>query len=186
MEQTDWLSERFDAERSRLVGLAYRMLGSRDDAEDAVQESWMRLTQAGHPAVENLGGWLTTVVSRVCLDQPRSRRTRDHQPLEAGHLDQRGEAPPQADPEQQVLLAESVGLAMLVVLDTLEPAERVAFVLHDMFAVPFEEIGTILERSPAAAQPRPPPGARPGSTRRLRPPPSGEAGRGVPRCLPQG
>jgi len=103
-------------------------------------------------AVENLSGWLTTVVSRVCLDQLRSRRTRDHQPLEAEHLDQRGEASPQADPEQEVLLAESVGMAMLVVLDTLGPAERVAFVLHDMFAVPFEEIGTILERSPAAVR----------------------------------
>jgi RNA polymerase sigma-70 factor, ECF subfamily len=152
MEETDWLGERFAAERSRLVALAARMLGSRDDAEDAVQESWMRLTQADHSAVENLSGWLTTVVSRVCLDQLRSRRTRDHQLLEAEHLDQRDEASPQADAEQEVLLAESVGLAMLVVLDILEPAERVAFVLHDMFAVPFEEIGTILERSPAAAR----------------------------------
>lgn len=152
MEETDWLSERFDAERSRLVTLAYRMLGSRDDAEDAVQESWMRLTQAGHPAVGNLSGWLTTVVSRVCLDQLRSRRVHGHQPLDDDHLDQRGEAAAQAGPEQEVLVAESVGLAMLVVLDTLGPAERVAFVLHDMFAVPFEQIGTILERSPAAAR----------------------------------
>jgi len=146
MEQSDRLGARFDAERGRLAALAYRMLGSRDDAEDAVQESWMRLTRADHAAVENLGGWLTTVVSRVCLDELRSRRARDHEPLAAEDLDQRVEASPQADPEQEMLLAESVGTAMLVVLDTLEPGERVAFVLHDMFAVPFDQIGTILGR----------------------------------------
>src|SRR5262245_45095042 len=140
MEATDWLIERFDAERRRLVTVAYRMLGSVDDAEDAVQESWIRLTRADHSAVENISGWLTTVVSRVCLDQLRSRRTRGHQPFEPGYLEPRSEAPPQADPEQEALLAESIGMAMLVVLDTLDPAERVAFVLHDMFAVPFEEI----------------------------------------------
>ena len=152
MEATDWLIERFDAERRRLVTVAYRMLGSVDDAEDAVQESWIRLTRADHSAVENISGWLTTVVSRVCLDQLRSRRTRGHQPFEPGYLEPRSEAPPQADPEQEALLAESIGMAMLVVLDTLDPAERVAFVLHDMFAVPFEEISAILERSPAAAR----------------------------------
>jgi RNA polymerase sigma factor (sigma-70 family) len=152
MEEADWLGARFDAERGRLVGLAYRMLGSRDDAEDAVQESWLRLSRADRSAVENLGGWLTTVVSRVCLDQLRFRRNRGQQSWPADHADQPEEASPQAGPEQQVLLAESVGMAMLVVLDTLEPAERVAFVLHDMFAVRFEEIGGILDRSPAAAR----------------------------------
>ena len=152
MEEADWLGERFDAERGRLVALAYRMLGSRDDAEDAVQESWMRLSRADHSAVDNLSGWLTTVVSRVCLDQPRFRRTRGQLPWPAEHEDQPEEASPQAGPEQQVLLAESVGMAMLVVLDTLEPAERVAFVLHDMFGVRFEQIAAILDRSPAAAR----------------------------------
>ncbi len=167
MGEADWLSERFDAERSRLVGLAYRMLGSRDDAEDAVQESWMRLTRSDHAAVENLGGWLTTVVSRICLDQLRTRRTRDCQPLgtafpdqlgdptpaaDPDHVDSEQSDPEQSDPEQQALLAESVGMAMLVVLDALEPAERVAFVLHDMFAIPFDQIGIILDRSPAATR----------------------------------
>jgi RNA polymerase sigma factor (sigma-70 family) len=162
MDEADWLSERFGAERSRLVALAYRMLGSRDDAEDAVQESWMRLTRTDHAAVQNLGGWLTTVVSRVCLDQLRARRTRDSQPLGTAFPDQLGDPAPgadpehvdpeQSDPEQQALLAESVGMAMLVVLDALEPAERVAFVLHDMFAIPFDQIGIILDRSPAATR----------------------------------
>jgi len=152
MEETDWLAERFEAERVRLAALAYRMLGSRADAEDAVQESWIRLTQADHSAVENLSGWLTTVVSRVCLDQLRSRRTRDYQPLDLEHPDQIEETSYEAGPEQQALLAESVGLAMLVVLETLKPAERVAFVLHDVFAVPFDEISAILNLSPAAAR----------------------------------
>ena len=151
MESTDWLTSRFEAERGRLVALAYRMLGSRADAEDAVQESWMRLTQADRSSVQNLSGWLTTVVSRVCLDQLRARRIREHEPLEREEL----EAPPgtaHLGPEHEAVLAESVGMAMLVVLEHLEPAERVAFVLHDMFAIPFDEIGPILDRSSAAAR----------------------------------
>src|SRR5579862_1273210 len=151
MEPADWVANRFEAERDRLVALAYRMLGSRADAEDAVQESWMRLTRAEPASVENLGGWLTTVVSRVCLDQLRSRRVRDHDALEPDALEDASPAS-HPGPEHEVVMAESVGLAMLVVLERLDPAERVAFVLHDMFAIPFEQIGVILDRSPAAVR----------------------------------
>jgi RNA polymerase sigma-70 factor, ECF subfamily len=147
-----WLTERFEENRPRLRGVAYRLLGSRSEAEDAVQEAWLRLDRADTAAVENLAGWLTTVVSRVCLDMLRSRKSRREEPIgpevtPASALHSEG-----ADPEGEALLADSVGVALLVVLDTLTPAERLAFVLHDLFAVPFDEIGAILGRSPAAAK----------------------------------
>jgi RNA polymerase sigma factor (sigma-70 family) len=151
MRQDDWLAERFEENRTHLRSVAYRMLGSRSEAEDAVQESWMRLSRADATGVENLTGWLRTVVARVCLDMLRSRKSRREEPL--GHLDEQimsnGE---EAEPEAEAILGDSVGLAMLVVLQTLAPAERVAFVLHDMFAVPFEEIARIMGRSPTAAR----------------------------------
>ncbi len=143
-----WLAERFEADRARLQAVAYRLLGSASEADDAVQEAWLRLSRADTSEVENLGGWLTTVVARVCLDMLRSRRSLREEPLA---LD--GEAiPDAADPEREALLAESVGLAMLAVLQRLAPAERVAFVLHDVFGVPFEEIAGIVGRSPVAAR----------------------------------
>jgi RNA polymerase sigma factor (sigma-70 family) len=144
----DLLARRFETDRARLRAIAYRMLGSRTDAEDAVQEAWLRLSRAGDAGVENLGGWLTTVVARVCLDMLRVRRARREESAD--------EAVPRlaaaADAEQEALLAESVGLAMLVVLDRLTPAERVAFVLHDMFDLPFEEIAGIVGRSVDASR----------------------------------
>ncbi|HEY7021369.1 MAG TPA: sigma-70 family RNA polymerase sigma factor [Ktedonobacterales bacterium] len=151
-DRHDWLAERFEAERTHLKAVAYRMLGSQTEAEDAVQESWLRLSHADTSDVQNLGGWLTTVVARVCLDMLRSRARRHEEPL--------GEETPEpavsredaADPEQEALLADSVGLALLVVLDTLNPAERLAFVLHDLFDVPFEEIAPIVGRTPTAAR----------------------------------
>jgi RNA polymerase sigma factor (sigma-70 family) len=143
----EWLAERFEAHRDRLRAVAYRMLGSRAEADDAVQEAWIRLSRSDHGAVENLGGWLTTVVGRVCLDLLRARRSRREQPV-----DEQEQLAAPDDPEQQALLADSVGLAMLVVLDTLGPAERLAFVLHDMFAVPFDEIAPIVGRSPDATK----------------------------------
>ncbi|HEX5501398.1 MAG TPA: sigma-70 family RNA polymerase sigma factor [Thermomicrobiales bacterium] len=143
-----WLAERFEAERARLRAVAYRLLGSAGEADDAVQEAWLRLSRADTSQVANLGGWLTTVVARVCLDMLRSRRSRREQPLA---LD--GEViPDAADPEREALLAESVGVAMLAVLQRLAPAERVAFVLHDVFGVPFEEIAGIVGRSPVATR----------------------------------
>ncbi|WP_416519538.1 sigma-70 family RNA polymerase sigma factor [Streptomyces achromogenes] len=144
----DFLAERFEAYRGHLRAVAYRMLGSAAEAEDAVQEAWVRLSRSGTGEVTNLGGWLTTVVGRVCLDMLRSRRTRGEEPLES-RLPAPSEEP---DPAQRALLADSVGLALLVVLDTLSPAERLAFVLHDMFGVPFEEIAGVLGRTPAAAR----------------------------------
>jgi RNA polymerase sigma factor (sigma-70 family) len=144
----DLLARRFETDRARLRAIAYRMLGSRTDAEDAVQEAWLRLSRVGDAGVENLGGWLTTVVARVCLDMLRVRRARREESAD--------EAAPRlaaaADAEQEALLAESVGLAMLVVLDRLTPAERVAFVLHDMFDLPFEEIAGIVGRSVDASR----------------------------------
>src|SRR6266567_3359658 len=137
MNEHNWLTERFEAHRAHLRTVAYRMLGSLSDADDAVQEAWLRLSRSGASGVENLGGWLTTVVARVCLDMLRSRQSRRE-----GRI----------DPEQEALLAESVGLALLVVLETLAPAERLAFVLHDMFAVPFDEIAPIVGRSPTAVR----------------------------------
>jgi RNA polymerase sigma factor (sigma-70 family) len=152
MDEQGWLTERFEENRPRLRGVAYRMLGSLSEAEDAVQEAWLRLERTDTATVENLGGWLTTVVSRVCLDVLRSRKSRREEPIGAQVTEPsvvRGEG---ADPEGEAVLADSVGVALLVVLDTLTPAERLAFVLHDLFAIPFEEIGPIVGRSPEAAR----------------------------------
>src|SRR5262245_29280453 len=139
----DELAERFEQHRDHLTRVAYRMLGSPAEAEDAVQEAWLRLSRSDADAVANLGGWLTTVVARVCLDQLRVRRARREEAMD----DRLPELVVRVDegPEEQALLADSVGVALLVVLDTLTPAERLAFVLHDMFAVPFSEIAEILE-----------------------------------------
>ncbi|MFJ9040964.1 sigma-70 family RNA polymerase sigma factor [Streptomyces sp. NPDC102406] len=155
-QSTADLATRFEAERGRLRSVAYRMLGSLSEAEDAVQESWLRLQRADPEAatVRNLGGWLTTVVGRICLDMLRTRASRREDPLDPGtaeiHVPDVVVRP--ADPGQEAELADSVGLALLVVLDTLTPAERLAFVLHDMFAVPFEELAPIVERTPAATR----------------------------------
>ncbi len=145
----NWLADRFEENRSQLRGVAYRILGSLDDADDAVQEAWLRLSQRETGGIENLGGWLTTVVARICVDMLRARRAKHEEPLERipDFIVTRKESP-----EDEVLTADSVGLALLVVLDSLAPAERLAFVLHDMFAMPFEEIAAILDRSPAAAR----------------------------------
>jgi RNA polymerase sigma-70 factor (ECF subfamily) len=151
--EEDFLAERFEAHRSQLRAVAYRMLGSLAEADDAVQETWFRLHRADTSAVDNLGGWLTTVVARVCLDQLRSRKSRREEPLGVHVpepiLSREGGG---TDPENAALLADSVGLALLVVLDALAPAERLAFVLHDMFAVPFEEIAPIVGRSSTATR----------------------------------
>lgn len=149
MTDSDWLAERFEEYRDRLSQVAYRMLGSHAEADDAVQEAWIRFNRTDTSEVENLGGWLTTVVSRVCLNTLQSRRTHPLTPLD---LDARSEGSGTPDPEQQAVLADSIGLALLVVLDTLTPAERVAFVLHDMFAVPFEDIAPIVGRSTPATR----------------------------------
>src|SRR5919202_833637 len=148
MNEHDCLAQRFEQNRPRLRAVAYRMLGSLSEADDAVQEAWLRLSRSDTGSVENLSGWLTTVVARVCLDMLRSRRSRREQPLA---LDGGG-IPDAADPEREALLAESVGLALLAVLQRLAPAERVAFVLHDVFGVSFEEIAGIVGRSPVAAR----------------------------------
>jgi RNA polymerase sigma-70 factor (ECF subfamily) len=152
----DFLAERFEENRAHLRAVAYRMLGSPIEADDAVQEAWLRLSRSDTGGVENLGGWLTTVVARVCLDMLRSRRSRREEPL--GELPRRRVPEPSVshaegiDPEHEALLADSVGLALVVVLETLSPAERVAFVLHDVFGVPFAEIAPIVGRSPNAAK----------------------------------
>jgi RNA polymerase sigma factor (sigma-70 family) len=151
MGEHDWLAARFEANRPRLRAVAYRMLGSLSEADDAVQESWLRLTRSSTAGIENLTGWLTTVVARVSLNMLRSRRTRREE-VPAHVPDPIVSRPEGIDPEQAVLLADSVGLALLVVLETLAPVERLAFVLHDMFAVPFEEIAPIVGRSPTAAR----------------------------------
>jgi RNA polymerase sigma factor (sigma-70 family) len=148
----DWLAERFEEQRSRLRAVAYRMLGSVSEADDAVQETWLRLNRAGANDVENLGGWLTTVVARVSLNMLRSRQSRREEPLGVHVPEPIVDRMDGTDPEHEALLADSVGLALLVVLETLTPAERLAFVLHDMFAVPFEQIAPIVERSPEAAR----------------------------------
>ena len=145
MREDEWLAEQFEAHRARLRGVAYRMLGSLPEAEDAVQQSWLKLSRADTSGVENLGGWLTTVVARVCLDMLRSRESRREEPLPESIVGR-------SDPEREALLADSVCLALLVVLDTLPPAERLAFVLHDMFGMSFDEIAPIVERSPDAAR----------------------------------
>src|SRR6266542_3396243 len=152
MDEPDWLAERFEEHRVRLRAVAYRMLGSLSEAEDAVQEAWLRLSRQDPSGIENLAGWLTTVVARVCLNVLQSRKSQREEPLE-GHVPDPIVSPEDlVDPEQQALLADSVGLALLVVLDTLAPAERLAFVLHDMFDVPFDEIAPIVGRSPDAAR----------------------------------
>jgi RNA polymerase sigma-70 factor (ECF subfamily) len=152
MDEHDWLAERFEASRTHLRTVAYRMLGSPSEADDAVQEAWLRLSRSGATGVENLSGWLTTVVARVCLDMLRSRTSRREEPLDGHGAEPVVGREDGIDPEREALLADSVGLALLVVLETLAPAERVAFVLHDMFAVPFDEIAGIVGRSPAAAR----------------------------------
>jgi RNA polymerase sigma-70 factor (ECF subfamily) len=152
MPDQDWLAERFEADRPHLRGVAYRMLGSMSEADDAVQEAWIRLSRTDTSDVENLRAWLTTVVGRVCLNMLRSRKTRREAPLET-HLPDPIVSPEDGlDPEQEALLGDSVGLALLVVLDSLTPAERVAFVLHDVFAVPFDEVAPIVGRTPTAAR----------------------------------
>ena len=152
MEDHDWLAQRFEENRSHLRAVAFRILGSRSDADDAVQEAWLRLARSDTSEVENLGGWLTTVVARVSLNMLQSRKSRREEPhgvrvpdAVAGHADT-------AHPEDEAVLADSVGPALLVILDTLDPAERLAFVLHDMFAVPYDEIASIVGRSPVAAR----------------------------------
>jgi RNA polymerase sigma factor (sigma-70 family) len=152
MGEDEILAERFEQHRSHLRAVAYRMLGSLSEADDAVQEAWLRLSRSDTSAVENLRGWLTTVVGRVCLDMLRSRTSRGEESLDARLPDPLVSSPDGIDPEQQALLADSVGLALLVVLETLAPAERLAFVLHDMFAVPFDEIAPMVGRTPTAAR----------------------------------
>lgn len=152
MHELGWLTKRFEENRPRLRGVAYRMLGSLNEAEDAVQEAWLRLHRIDPATVDNLAGWLTTVVSRVCLDMLRSRKSRGEEPIGAQATEPGVVAGEGADPEAEAVLADSVGVALLVVLQTLTPAERLAFVLHDMFGMPFDEIGPIVERSPEAAR----------------------------------
>jgi len=152
MDEGEWLAERFEADRPRLRAVAYRMLGSLAEAEDAVQEAWLRVSRADSSVVANLGGWLTTVVARVCLTMLQTRASRREQPLDARVPDPVVSGVDGGDPEQEALLADSVGLALLVVLERLAPAERLAFVLHDMFGVPFDEIAPIVGRSPGAAR----------------------------------
>ena len=152
MDNSDWLAERFEENHGHLRAVAYRMLGSASEADDAVQETWLRLSRSQTDTVENLRGWLTTVVARVCLDMLRSRSARREDPLDARH-GAFGRTPDHApDPESEAIMADSVGAALLVVLETLAPAERLAFVLHDLFAVPFEEIAPIVGRTPMATR----------------------------------
>jgi RNA polymerase sigma-70 factor (ECF subfamily) len=152
MDERDWLAERFQQHRPRLLAVAYRMLGSTNEADDAVQETWLRLSRSNAGEIDNLEAWLVTVVGRVALSMLRSRKTRREEPLEVHLLEPITNRADGIDPEQEVLLADSVGLALFVVLETLTPAERLAYVLHDVFSVAFEEIGAILERSPAAVR----------------------------------
>lgn len=152
MDKHEWLAEQFEANRTHLRAVAYRMLGSLSEADDAVQESWLHLSRSDTGSVQNLGGWLTTVVARICLDMLRSRNSRREESLDASVPEPITSGEGGIDPEQEALLADSVGLALLVVLDTLNPAERLAFVLHDIFAVPFDEIAPIVERSETATR----------------------------------
>jgi RNA polymerase sigma factor (sigma-70 family) len=152
MDERDWLAERFKEHRPRLRAVAYRMLGSLSEADDAVQEAWLRLGRTDTSAVENLGGWLMTVVARISLNMLRSRDSRQEEPLGVRVPEPIVDRADGTDPEHEALLADSVGLALLVVLETLRPAERLAFVLHDMFAVPFDEIAPIVDRSPETAR----------------------------------
>ena len=152
MDDKDWLAQRFEQHRAHLRAVAYRMLGSLPEADEAVQDAWLRLSRAGAESVENLGGWLTTIVARVCLNVLQARKARPEQPAGLRMPDPVVSREGQADPEQQALLADSIGLALLIVLETLDPAERLAFVLHDMFDLPFEEIASMVGRSPAATR----------------------------------
>lgn len=157
-DDTDFLAQRFEAHRAHLRAVAHRMLGSAAEADDAVQEAWFRVSRSDTTRVDNLGGWLTTVVGRVCLDMLRSRKSRAEEPLDTTTAPAPAASTSAAvsvsatDPEQDALLADSVGVALLVVLDTLTPAERLAFVLHDLFGVPYEEIAAVVDRTPAAAR----------------------------------
>jgi RNA polymerase sigma-70 factor (ECF subfamily) len=152
MDEREWLAQRFQEHRPHLRAVAYRMLGSTSEADDAVQEAWIRLSRSNAGEIDNLEAWLVTVVGRVALNMLRSRKTRREEPLDAHLPDPIVDRADGIDPEHEALLADSVGLALLVVLETLTPAERLAYVLHDMFSVPFDEIGAILERSPDAAR----------------------------------
>jgi RNA polymerase sigma factor (sigma-70 family) len=152
MDERDWLAERFQEHRPRLRAVAYRMLGSTSEADDAIQEAWIRLSRSNAGEIDNLEAWLVTAVGRVALNMLRSRKTRREEPLDAHLPDPIVDRADGIDPEHEALLADSVGLALLVVLETLTPAERLAYVLHDMFSVPFDEIGAILDRSPDAAR----------------------------------
>jgi RNA polymerase sigma-70 factor, ECF subfamily len=152
MDDSEWLAERFEAHRPHLRAVAYRMLGSLAEADDTVQDAWLRVSRAGTDEVENLGGWLTTIVARLCLNVLRARRVRQEEPLEVHVPDPVVRSPSQGRPEDEALIADSVGLALLVVLETLTPAERLAFVLHDLFALPFDEIAPMVDRSPTAAR----------------------------------
>ncbi len=152
MTDTDWLAQRFEAHRPHLRAVAYRMLGSVSEADDAVQDAWLRLSRADTTDVENLGGWLTTVVARLCLDMLRSRTARREQPAGDYMPDPIVSSADNINPEEVAILADSVGLAMLIVLETLSPAERLAFVLHDTFGMPFEQVGALVGRSPLAAR----------------------------------
>lgn len=152
MSKHEWMAEQFEVHRNRLQAVAYRMLGSLSEAQDAVQETWLRLSRSDTSGVDNLGGWLTTVVSRVCLDMLRSRKSRREESIEA-HLPETFEShEDRSDPEHEALLADSVGLALLVVLGNLNPAERITFVLHDIFAIPFSEIASIVGKSETATR----------------------------------
>ncbi|HEX5413143.1 MAG TPA: sigma-70 family RNA polymerase sigma factor [Terriglobia bacterium] len=152
MDERKWLAERFEENRGHLRAVAYRMLGSINEADDAVQEAWLRLSRSDESSIENLGGWLTTVVARVCLDMLRSRNSRKEEAIDTQVTEPVARGGQGSNPEQEALLADSVGLALLVVLGRLTPAERVAFVLHDTFALPFEEIAPIIGRTPVAAR----------------------------------
>src|SRR5919204_5112043 len=152
MDENAWLAERFEEHRARLRAVAYRMLGSLTEAEDAVQDAWLRLSRSGADEVENLGGWLTTIVARVCLNMLRARKVRREHSLGLHLPDPIINRDGELQPEEEAVLADAVGLALLVVLDTLSPAERLAFVLHDLFALPFEEIAPMIGRNPAAAR----------------------------------
>ena len=152
MDDREWLAEQFEAHRAHLRSVAYRMLGSVSEADDAVQESWLRLSRSDANDIENLGGWLTTVVARVSLNMLRSRDTRREEPMNVHVPDPIVSREEVSGPEDEAIVADSVGLALLVVLETLTPAERLAFVLHDMFGVPFDEISTMVGRSPEAAR----------------------------------
>src|SRR5687768_11809648 len=152
MDESEFLAQQFEEHRTRLRAVAYRMLGSLSEADDAVQETWLRLSRIDADEVENLGGWLTTVVARVSLNMLRARRSWREEPLDVRMPEPIVDRADGTDPEHEALLADAVGLALLVVLETLNPAERLAFVLHDMFAVPFDEIAPIVDRSPEAAR----------------------------------